>query len=551
MRARSSGNGLDALGARLLRQQPAPRSRRARGDPRPPARVHRRRRRARRRPGRHVHRPRPALGRSPRTCATPSASSRRSSTTPASAACKLMIENCVMEGWHPDGYPGQPRLLAGAVGVDVRARAVPQLRPVAPAVARASTRSRRCKPYVDRVAHAHAKDAETFPEQRNRYGFFGRTSTREQDPWDMGWWRYRIPGLGEVDFRRYVDALYEGGFDGVLSVEHEDPVWGGTPEKVEQGLRIAHAPPAPAGGRMSDAVLEVRGLVKEYPGVKALQGVDLDVRAGEVHCLLGPNGAGKSTLIKCVSGAVEPTAGEILFDGEPLPAGDPAGSLDARRRDDLPGARPRRGPDGRREHLPRPRAAPRPAARPRQDGARRAPRCSSASATRGIPPRAKVSALRPAAQQIVSIARALSRRRAPADHGRAVGDPRRGGDRDAVRRRAPAHRRRRRRHLHLATASTRSAASATASPCWPTAARPPPASRRHADRRARGADDRRAASSSSTPSARSGRRRRAARGARPAPAARGPRREPRRSRAGEVVGLGGLVGSGPPRAARA
>ena len=45
----------------------------------------------------------------------------------------------------------------------------------------------------------------------------------------------------EADFRRYVDALYEGGFDGVLSVEHEDPVWGGAPAKVEQGLVIAHA----------------------------------------------------------------------------------------------------------------------------------------------------------------------------------------------------------------------------------------------------------------------------------------------------------------------
>jgi sugar phosphate isomerase/epimerase len=43
-----------------------------------------------------------------------------------------------------------------------------------------------------------------------------------------------------VDFRHYVDTLYEGGFDGVLSVEHEDPVWGGSPELVESGLRIAH-----------------------------------------------------------------------------------------------------------------------------------------------------------------------------------------------------------------------------------------------------------------------------------------------------------------------
>jgi ribose transport system ATP-binding protein len=76
-----------------------------------------------------------------------------------------------------------------------------------------------------------------------------------------------------------------------------------------------------------ERVLEVRGLVKEYPGVTALDGVDFDVLAGEVHCLVGPNGAGKSTLIKCISGAVEPTAGEILLGGEPLPLGSPATSL--------------------------------------------------------------------------------------------------------------------------------------------------------------------------------------------------------------------------------
>ena len=75
-------------------------------------------------------------------------------------------------------------------------------------------------------------------------------------------------------------------------------------------------------------VLEVRGLVKHYPGAKALDGVDFDVLPGEVHCLLGPNGAGKSTLIKCVSGAVSPTSGDVLVDGEPLPAGEPSASLE-------------------------------------------------------------------------------------------------------------------------------------------------------------------------------------------------------------------------------
>src|SRR3954454_363695 len=62
-------------------------------------------------------------------------------------------------------------------------------------------------------------------------------------------------------------------------------------------------------------LLTMRGIVKQFPGVRALDGVDLDVAAGEVHCLLGQNGAGKSTLIKVLAGAHRPDAGEITFDG--------------------------------------------------------------------------------------------------------------------------------------------------------------------------------------------------------------------------------------------
>ena len=51
----------------------------------------------------------------------------------------------------------------------------------------------------------------------------------------------------------------------------------------------------------SGALLQMSGIVKTFPGVRALDGVDLDVRAGEVHCLLGQNGAGKSTLIKVLA----------------------------------------------------------------------------------------------------------------------------------------------------------------------------------------------------------------------------------------------------------
>jgi ribose transport system ATP-binding protein len=61
--------------------------------------------------------------------------------------------------------------------------------------------------------------------------------------------------------------------------------------------------------------------------VRALDGVDFAVDAGQVHCLVGQNGAGKSTLIKCVAGLVAPTAGQVLMDGNPLPPGDPAAAL--------------------------------------------------------------------------------------------------------------------------------------------------------------------------------------------------------------------------------
>jgi sugar phosphate isomerase/epimerase len=86
--------------------------------------------------------------------------------------------------------------------------------------------------------HAQAKDVELDPRARNRYGVFG-TVDKGGNPWKTGWWRYRVPGRGQVDWPRVVDRLYEAGFDGVLSVEHEDPLWGGTEPKVLQGLTIA------------------------------------------------------------------------------------------------------------------------------------------------------------------------------------------------------------------------------------------------------------------------------------------------------------------------
>ncbi|PFG18495.1 monosaccharide ABC transporter ATP-binding protein (CUT2 family) [Serinibacter salmoneus] len=71
----------------------------------------------------------------------------------------------------------------------------------------------------------------------------------------------------------------------------------------------------------------MRGIVKTFPGARALDGVDLEVRAGEVHCLLGQNGAGKSTLIKVLSGAYQPNEGEILVNGERVVIHNPVAAL--------------------------------------------------------------------------------------------------------------------------------------------------------------------------------------------------------------------------------
>ncbi len=64
-------------------------------------------------------------------------------------------------------------------------------------------------------------------------------------------------------------------------------------------------------------MLELRGIRKSFGRIEVLHGVDLHVRAGEVHALLGENGAGKSTLMKIVSGIIQPSDGQILIDGQP------------------------------------------------------------------------------------------------------------------------------------------------------------------------------------------------------------------------------------------
>jgi branched-chain amino acid transport system ATP-binding protein len=74
---------------------------------------------------------------------------------------------------------------------------------------------------------------------------------------------------------------------------------------------------------VTSALLEVRGLTKDFGGLTAVRGVDFTVQAGRIKALIGPNGAGKTTIFNVIGGVLAPTRGRVLFDGAPLPIRSP------------------------------------------------------------------------------------------------------------------------------------------------------------------------------------------------------------------------------------
>lgn len=152
---------------------------------------------------------------------------------------RLLVENCPMEGWHPDGYPGNlaysPELWDWMAGLGFHLTYDPSHLPWLGIDPHDALLYALEKGIVD---HVQAKDIEIDEHARTRYGVFGKTVTRTS-PTDVGWWRYRVPGLGLLDWERLIHTLQIHGYDGSIAVEHEDPVWGGTLEKTRQGLRIA------------------------------------------------------------------------------------------------------------------------------------------------------------------------------------------------------------------------------------------------------------------------------------------------------------------------
>jgi len=150
---------------------------------------------------------------------------------------KIMVENCPMENWQRFGLPGNyaysPELWdalfneipSDNFGLNLDPSHLYWL----------GIDYVQCvKDYASKIFHTHAKDTEILRDGRQRYGIFSRQI--DPTPWKSGWWRYRMPGMGEIDWKKYISTLQEIGYDGVLSIEHEDPVWEGSEEKVKRGL---------------------------------------------------------------------------------------------------------------------------------------------------------------------------------------------------------------------------------------------------------------------------------------------------------------------------
>jgi sugar phosphate isomerase/epimerase len=83
--------------------------------------------------------------------------------------------------------------------------------------------------FKDKIFHFHAKDTHVDKDKLSIYGVQQNSK----------WWIHRLPGLGDLDWNRIIDDLYQIGYQGSIAIEHEDPIWSGSEEKVKQGILIA------------------------------------------------------------------------------------------------------------------------------------------------------------------------------------------------------------------------------------------------------------------------------------------------------------------------
>lgn len=148
---------------------------------------------------------------------------------------KIMIENCPMLNWQFEGLIGNlaysPPMWEEIFGVLPHENFGLNLDP-SHLVWQGIDWCEAAREFAPRIFHVHAKDAEILERRCER------TGTLLSHCHGFSWWRYRMPGLGAINWAAFLGALMECHYDSWVSIEHEDPVWEGSPEKVKAGLAL-------------------------------------------------------------------------------------------------------------------------------------------------------------------------------------------------------------------------------------------------------------------------------------------------------------------------
>lgn len=154
---------------------------------------------------------------------------------------KLMIENCSMPGWNKDGGAGtisySPELW------DEMFRRIPDNNfglnfDPSHLVWLQVDYIKAFSDYKNRIFHVHAKDTKVLRDKLSYYSILGK-QLRKNNETDLGFWVAKIPGKGDVDWGKFIETLKHENYNGVISIEHEDPDYEGDVEKVKDGLQYS------------------------------------------------------------------------------------------------------------------------------------------------------------------------------------------------------------------------------------------------------------------------------------------------------------------------
>ena len=150
----------------------------------------------------------------------------------------LLIENCSMPGWHREGWGAtisySPELWDRMFEIIPDENFGLNFDP-SHLIWLGVDYIKALIDYKERVLYFHAKDTKIFEEKRSYYSIFGKQLDRENE-WDYGWWQHKIPGKGSVDWQKIYQTLREIGYDGYVSIEHEDLNYSENDEAIKTGL---------------------------------------------------------------------------------------------------------------------------------------------------------------------------------------------------------------------------------------------------------------------------------------------------------------------------